>query len=307
MAELALILGEIIGPVFVLMFVGYLVQVNLHLDLGTLAKINIYFLAPGFIFNAMYHAEFTGSFFFGVAFFFMLFVAILFLISRVIGKLLKLTKNRQVLFTNSTIFFNSGNYGVPVNELVFQGDPLATSIQVVALTFQNMFLFSYGIFSLKVASTGKWKALLGYFRMPVLYGLLLGLIFNFLNVPLPDLVLVPSGYIANGMISMALLTLGAQVATIKLTKGLRLVYLSVILRLLGGPLIAYLMILIFGIEGITAQALFIASAMPTSVNSSVVAQEYSDDPTFATQSVMFSTIASAVTVTGVIYLARILF
>src|SRR5690625_6467731 len=78
---------------------------------------------------------------------------------------------------------------------------------------------------------------------------------------------------------MSLLTLGAQVASIKLTKGLNLVYLSVLLRLIGGPLLAYLMILLFGLEGITAQAIFIASAMPTSVNSSVVAQEYSDDAT----------------------------
>ena len=80
-----------------------------------------------------------------------------------------------------------------------------------------------------------------------------------------------------------------------------------LIRLVGGPIIAYLMILVFGLEGVTAQALFIASAMPTSVNSSVVAQEYSDDPAFATQAVMFSTIASALTVTFVIYLARILF
>lgn len=307
MAELSLILAEIIGPVFVLMIVGYIIQIKYKLDLSTLAKVNIYFLAPGFIFNAMYRAEFSGTFFLSILGFFMLFVVIIFLISTFIGKVLKLEGNRKTLFTNSTIFFNSGNYGVPVNALVFQGDPLATSIQVVALTFQNMFLFSYGIFSIRVSSKGKWRALLGYLRMPVLYGLLAGLVLNFFNVPLPDLVLVPAGNIANAMVGMALLTIGAQIASIKLTKGLRLVYLSMLIRLIGGPLIAYLMILVFGLDGMTAQALFIASAMPTSVNSSVVAQEYSDDPTFATQAVMFSTIFSAITVTFVIYLARVLF
>src|SRR5699024_8370871 len=203
--------------------------------------------------------------------------------------------------------YNSGNYGLPVNDLVFQSNPFAMSIQVVAMAFQNMFLFSYGVFSLRAADKGTLKALLGYFRMPVLYGLLAGLLFNFLNVSLPDLILVPAEYIANAMIAMALFTLGAQVAELRITKGLRLVYLSVTLRLIGGPLIAYLMIILFGIEGITAQALFISSAMPTSVNSSVIAQEYSDDPTFATQTVLFSTLASVATVTFVIYLARILF
>lgn len=307
MAELSLILKEIIGPVFVLIILGFIMQIKFKLDLATLAKINIYFLAPGFIFNTLYHAEFSGKFFFSILSFFVLFVFILYLLTKVLGKFINLDSNRQTLFTNSTMFYNSGNYGVPVNALVFQGDPLAMSIQVISLTFQNAFLFSYGVFSLRASSKGSLKALLGYFRMPVFYGLIAGILLNVFNVSLPDLVLVPASYVADAMIAMALLTLGAQVAMIKLTKGLRLVYLSLFIRLICGPLIAYLMIIAFGIEGITAQALFIASAMPTSVNSSVVAQEYSDDPTFATQTVLFSTLASAITVTFVIYLARILF
>src|SRR5690625_5219474 len=161
-----------------MILIGYVIQIKYKLDLSTLAKINIYFLAPGFIFNAMYHAAFSGAFFFRIIFFFLIFVAVIFLISRLIGKALRLSSGQKVLFTNSTIFFNSGNYGVPVNALVFQGDPLATSIQVVVLTFQNIFLFSYGIFSLKVATTGKWRALLSYFRMAVLYGCGIGLFFN---------------------------------------------------------------------------------------------------------------------------------
>src|SRR5699024_12370732 len=95
--------------------------------------------------------------------------------------------------------YNSGNYGLPVNDLVFQSNPFAMSIQVVAMAFQNMFLFSYGVFSLRAADKGTLKALLGYFRMPVLYGLLAGLLFNFLNVSLPDLILVPAEYIANAI------------------------------------------------------------------------------------------------------------
>ncbi|SFE38238.1 hypothetical protein SAMN05216238_11449 [Lentibacillus persicus] len=85
------------------------------------------------------------------------------------------------------------------------------------------------------------------------------------------------------------------------------VYLSVVLRLLIGPVISLAIIFIFGIEGTPAQALLIASAMPTSVNSSVIAQEYDNYPRLAAQIVLFSTLFSAVSVTGVIYLARLLF
>ncbi|MBM7542318.1 AEC family transporter [Amphibacillus cookii] len=307
MAELLLILSEIIGPIFVMMLIGYVLQIKFKLDLPTLAKINIYFLAPGFIFNALYHAEWSGEVFGGVVLFFIVFVILLFIVARLFGRWLKMNKDKQTIFTNSAMFFNSGNYGVPVNDLVFQGDPYAMSIQVVALTFQNIFLFSYGIFSLRAAKKGALRAMLGYFRMPVLYGLLAGICLNIWQVELPELILIPANYIADAMIATALMTLGAQVAMIKFSSGMSTVYFSLIIRLIIGPLLALAIIYVVQLDGITAQALFIASAMPTSVNSAIIAQEYSDHSDFAAQIVLFSTLASAVTVTFVVYLARILF
>ena len=61
------------------------------------------------------------------------------------------------------------------------------------------------------------------------------------------------------------------------------------------------------IEGVIGQALFIASAMPASVNSSVIAQEYNNYPELAAQMVFLSTLFSTLTVTVVIYLSKILF
>src|SRR5690606_39875626 len=96
----------------------------------------------------------------------------------------------------SVMFFNSGNYGVPVNDLVFKSDPLAMSIQVIMLTLQNIFLFSYGIFSLQSIQVGKLKAALGYFKMPVLYAMLAGVATNIFNIPVPSFIWVPANYIA---------------------------------------------------------------------------------------------------------------
>ena len=132
------------------------------------------------------------------------------------------------------MFFNSGNYGVPVNDLVFKSDPLAMSIQVIMLTLQNIFLFSYGIFSLQSIQVGKLKAALGYFKMPVLYAMLAGVATNVFNIPVPSFIWVPANYIADAMIALALLTLGAQVAQIKFVAGLSSVYYSLLLRLAVG-------------------------------------------------------------------------
>lgn len=307
LVELFIILREIILPIFIIMGIGFFIQRKFLLNIQTLARLNIYFLVPGFIFTKLYSTKFSASLFINILLFFLLYVAILYIIAYFIGNMMGLEKGKKTTFTNSVIFFNSGNYGVPVNDLVFRSDPFAMSIQVIMLTLQNIFLFSYGIFSLQAVKTGKLKALLSYFKMPMLYAMLFGITLNVLNITVPSFILVPANYIADAMISLALFTLGAQVAEIRFTSGLSNVYYSLMLRLLIGPAIALAIIYIFRVDGIVAQALFIASAMPTSVNSAVIAEEYNNHPHFAAQIVLFSTLFSAFTVTLVIYLSRMLF
>ncbi|MFP3390431.1 hypothetical protein [Brevibacillus sp. SIMBA_040] len=62
-----------------------------------------------------------------------------------------------------------------------------------------------------------------------------------------------------------------------------------------------------GLGGITAQALFIVSAIPTSRNSAALALEYGNEPEFAAQAVLVSTLLSTVTLTMCITLSSHLF
>ena len=307
MLELLTIFKDIISPIFIVMLIGYILQKKFAMDISTLSKLNIYFVVPAFIFVKLYSTQFSASLFGHVLLFFILLVLILYVFSALFAKILGLNRGKKTTFSNSTIFFNSGNYGVPVNELVFKGDPFAMSIQVIVLTLQNILTFSYGIFVLQSVNTSKWKAMIGYFKMPVLYAMMAGLLCNALNIPIPSVILVPANMIADAMIGLALLTLGAQVARIQFKAALSAVYSSLTVRLIISPIIALLIIWLFRVDGVTAQALLIASAMPTSVNSAVIAEEYKSYPEFAAQVVLFSTIISAFTVSLVIYLARILF
>ncbi|GAE91882.1 membrane protein [Gracilibacillus boraciitolerans JCM 21714] len=307
MVEFLVIFKDIILPIFILMAIGYFLYKRFTLDLATLAKLNIYFLVPGFIFVKLYEATFGLKLFLYVLTFFLLLVFLLYILALITAYIMKIRGGKKTTFANSVMFFNSGNYGVPVNDLVFRGDPFAMSIQVIVLTLQNIFLFSYGIFSLRAAKEGRWKAALGYFKMPVLYAMLSGVLLNAWNVPIPEPIWIPANYIADAMIAIALMTLGAQVAKMKFKKGLYTVYASVVLRLIGGPILALCIIVIFQLEDIMAQALFIASAMPTSVNSAVIAEEYKSHPDLAAQTVLFSTVASMLTVTIVVYIAKLLF
>lgn len=307
MIEFLNILREIILPIFIIIAIGYILQKKFHMNVPTLAKINMYFLVPSFIFVRLYSTDLTFKLFGFVLLFFIIMVVVLYVISNLVAKLIGLKNGERITFSNSTIFFNSGNYGVPVNDLVFKGDPFAMSVQVIVLTLQNILTFSYGVFSLQAAKVGKLKAMQGYLKMPVLYAMVTGILLNYFSIPLPSFVWVPANYIADAMVGIALFTLGAQVAEIDFKVGLTKVYWSLSFRLLGGPAIALGLIFLFQLEGVIAQALFIASSMPTSVNSAIIAEEYNNYPGFAAQIVLFSTIYSSITVSIMIYLSRLLF
>ncbi|WP_062104429.1 AEC family transporter [Bacillus niameyensis] len=303
MLHLLHIFKDIILPVFILIAIGVILQRKFRLDLYTLSKISIYYLSPALIFIKLYESTFSPSIFFGVIFFSLSFIVIMYLVSSLTAKLLKLNKAKKLSYTNSVIFYNSANFGIPVNDLVFKHDPFAMSIQIVVMALQNTLVFSYGVIAMKSIKGSKLKAILDYFKMPLFYAMISGILLNVFNVSLPDFLLTPITYISNSLIAVVLLTLGAQIAHIKISFTNISLYLSIILRLLVGPGIALAGLLIMGIDGILAQAILISTAMPTAVNSSIIAQEYQNEPEFAAQTVIASTLFSSLTLTFIIFVA----
>ncbi|WP_082234930.1 AEC family transporter [Halobacillus massiliensis] len=305
--EIVFIFLNIIVPVFILIGLGSWMHLKFSLDLYTLAKLNIYFLSPGFVLVNLYESSFSIDLLGQIFLFFSLFIFSLLIVVQIVGKVGKYKKSVRGVFTNSVLLYNSGNYGVPVNDLAFKQDPFAATIQVIVMTFQNVLSYTFGIFSLRSVEEGKLRALIGLFKMPAIYAMAAGVLLNIGNVQIPGFLIKPGEYIANAMIGIALLTLGAQVAQLTFKLKLLVVYISLMIRLALGPVIAYSLIILLGYDGILAQALLISSGMPSSVNSAIISQEYNNEPELAAQIVLSSTIFSMVTVTLTIFAAQQLF
>jgi len=283
-----------------------LMQRAFKLDLYTLAKINFYFVTPAVVFVSMYESEMSAELLGSVTAFYVLYVLLLYGVSRLVSWRLKFRPGMRAAFTNSLILDNSGNYGLPINQLAFKGDPLATSVQALVMTFQSLVTFTYGVMSVQRAKSGGTlkAALIGFLKMPVPYALVLGMALHLLQWPIPYFVSKPLGYIADSMVAIALLTLGAQIVKYPLRLDRIDVYVSVALRLLIGPVIGFILVWVLGLKGIPAQALLIASGMPTGVNSTILAEEYDNEPDFASQTVLISTLLNIITMTALISLSK---
>jgi malate permease and related proteins len=308
MDVLFLIIVRIILPVFSLIGIGLVLHRKFKFDINTLSKLTTYFLMPAVSFLNVYESQLNGNLILIIIGFLLLQSLILMVISSGISRLFKFDKGVSAIFKNSVVLMNSGNFGLPVSQLVFQNNPLGASIQIIVMIFQNLLTFTYGLLnSVSVHHEKGSKIFLEFLKIPTLYAVLLGLLLQTFSVKLPLFLSNPIENAANAFLAIALVTLGAQSAYLKIYKISLVLSMSILGRLVLAPLLALLIITCLGIEGTAAQALFIASSFPTSRNSSLFALEYNNHPETAAQVVLVSTMLSSVTVTIVVYMSKILF
>lgn len=301
------IITNIIIPLLLLMTVGYMLNQIFSFDLSTLSKLNLYFYIPVLVFTKIYETSLNFKLFSYILLFLGIQVSFLYGFSYTMAWIFKFNKKLRSSFLNSTILINAGNFGIPVNGLVFAHDPLAMAVHIIVMTIQNFLTFSLGIMNAKATEASIIQGLKEYIKSPIFFALLLGLLGNVLNVEIPSFFKSPIWSIADGFFVFALITFGAQIA-FKNIRGFFIPLLaSVLIRLVLSPLLAFSIITLLQLEGVVAASLFIASALPTSRNSSIIALHYENHPDFAAQVVLLSTLLGSLTITFVIYFAKLLY
>lgn len=301
------IIINIILPIFFLIAVGFVGQKKLKMDIRTLTKLNIYIFIPAVLFLKIYETNVTFKFFSQVLAYILIIQVVMFILGQLISKAFGYSRSIKKAFCNSLLFFNSGNYGLPLVELVFNGDPVAVTSQVFIMLIQNVTTNTFGVFQASSGNSTTKKALKNILKMPSIYVILMVILVKSFHITIPGLVLVPLGYIAKGFVAIALVTLGAQLSEIKLEIKVRDILVSSLTRLILSPLLGFLLVWAMGIRGVLAQALIIGVSTPSAVNTALLAKEFDNEPEYASQIVFVSTILSALTVSLVIYLTDIIF
>ncbi|MFD1205060.1 AEC family transporter [Sporosarcina contaminans] len=299
---------NVIIPILILIMIGAVLQRKFSFNLRAISNLITYCLMPAAVFINLYETEIDVQVLLEIIGYLIVFSLLLIAVTILLGKLLKLDKGESAIFKNSISLINSGNYGIPVSQLLFQANPLGISIQIIVMVFQNILTYTYGLYNLISATKSGLEILKSLLKMPIIHAMLLGALLNWLHVPIPGPIYAPISHLSDAFLAIALILLGAQLAQIELqTIVNRTIILSSVGRLIIGPAVSLLLIFLFGIDGVVAQSLFIASSFPTSRNSSTLALEYDICPDLAAQTVLFSTILSAITVTFVVYLSTVLF
>lgn len=295
-------------PMVIMITLGIMLQRAFKLDIKTLSKLNFYLFSPAIMFDLLYKTIISVNIIVKVLLFFAVFMVAQYIIVEVVVRLRGYQPSMKSAMRNSVLFYNSANYGIPLNQLAFAGNKDTLAIQVLIMMVQSLVPNTYGIYNVNAHKADMrmiWRTIIS---MPIIYVIPIAFLLRGFEVPIPQPIATPMKYLADAFIGTALITLGVQLGNMewKIKRSLLIdVSLSGMLRLVAGPLLAWLIVSLMPFDKLTAAALIVSSAVPTSLSSVLLAVEFDNEAEFASQSVFVSTILSILTVTAVIFFLKL--
>lgn len=301
MTELLYILEHISLPIILLILAGFIFQKIFKTDVRTLTRLLIYLLIPVVIFVKILEAEITWHLLITVAGFTLLLQVFMYLTGLVTARLLRQTPQKRCVTVNTLVLLNTGNYGIPLIDLVFSANPLASASQLFIVVVQNITTNTFGVYQLCRGKQTRRQAWISAAKLPAIYVMALAALLKGFDVEMPVTVMVPLHYLADAFIAIALLSLGAQLAEVKLGQGLKDVMVTSIVKVVSAPLLGFAFVLLLGVKGLLAQALVIGISTPTAVNAAVLSREFDAEPGYAAQVVLVTTALCTFTLPAIIW------
>jgi malate permease and related proteins len=287
---------ETVFPVFLIALAGYLLAWRMTIDGRSLGRLLFYLATPSLVFRSLYTSQVELGTMRQVA---IVAVAVCFLCG-IAGWLIGsgLPKRERMAIVLTSAISNNGNMGIPICYFAFgdMGLALGTLYYVVA-SFINNTLGS-AVASAGAVSMG--QALRNSLQVPVLYAAILGLLFNQLGGEVPTPIYRAVDLMADATVPGMLALLGIQLHAAPIFKSQAVIWRSVFLRLVIGPLIALVLCLVLAVGGVERDVIILQAAMPTAVMSAVLATEYDTAPHLVATVIFVSTVISMITLSVVL-------
>ena len=290
-------------PIILLGGAGFALGKLLHIEPRSLGRVVFYVFSPVLIFDLLVRNELNLVDAAVVIGFTFSIVTLMGLFAFVIGSLLKLERPVLISIVITTMFANTGNYGLPLVSFAFGEKALPFAGIYFATT--TMMFYTIGVLLASLGHMNFREASLGLFRIPTLYAVLLALAINTWNVAIPQSIDRAVELAAGGTIPLMLVLLGVQMTKVEFSSNLRALQLSVSLRLLIAPLVALLLTGLYGIQDHARQGSVVQASMPSMVSATVLAEEFHLDSKLIAAIVFISTLLSPLTLTPLlVYLGK---
>jgi predicted permease len=290
-------------PIILLSGAGFVLGKVLDIDPRSLGRVAFYIFSPVLIFDLLTQNQLKFAEAATLVAFALCFILSIGALTLLVGMLLKLERPVLVSILITTMFANTGNYGLPLVSFAFGEQALPYA----GIYFATMTLLFYtlGVFLASLGHMNFKEALIGLLRIPTIYAVLFAVLVNMWNVDIPVPAARAIKLASDGTIPVLLILLGLQLTQVQFSGDQRAMQLSVAFRLILAPLVALLFAALFGLQGFSRQASVTEASMPTMVSTTILATEYNLDFKLVTAVVFISTLLSPFTLTPLlVFLGR---
>lgn len=315
---------DVLAPILLMVGVGAVMRWKFAIDMGTLTKLNLYLFSPAFIFEKvatsnLQWAQMGGIFV--VSSVSILSAGLMIIAGGILLARKGVSTSMQVALL--VMFYNAGNYGVPLAELAFPAESGRDggASQAFVIMAMNLLTFTVGsaMASMsKANSKVNWRTVLrDVFKIPAIPALVAALVCRWAFGPgsdweRPAIIFDTAKYLSAGLVPVALVTLGAQLAVSPRWPKWKPISVILFLRLIYGPVHMAVLLWLFHLTGVPilnlwpwpAAVMVLTAGAPCAVNTLLLTIEMGGDARLAADSVFWTTLLSAVTVLGWLVVIR---
>lgn len=294
LAEFGFLFSKVISPILLLVALGALLQKKRPVEMRSLSNLQVYLFIPAFMFVHVADSTLSGREILGIAGAILLTKVLLAvpLYGLLVWKRVPRETLAAVLL--ASVVFNAGNFGIPVAVRAFgsEGGEVVALVIMVA----NLSLWGIGYGLSAAINGGGLKGVSEYFKLPMVYFLLAAFLLRATGWKLAEPISYAFHLLSDGLVPLALVTLGAQLATQWRLPRWKLILPVAFFKLLCLPLVATLVVWWLKLWPWPGAQLIVAAAGPTAVNTILLAMEQDGDVELAAECVFWTTLLSAVTV-----------
>ena len=268
-----------------------------QLSIETLSKLSVQIFIPALMFNALVATSLSLSAALLLSLGYLTYLFSLGLVSWLASYGLSTTQKRGVMAT--ALFGNTGNMGLPITLFAYGQAGLERAVVIFVISIIAMFAIGPTILSGSGESLAKrfWNAV----RLPPFWATLIGVFFNVLQMPVPELAARSINLLSGAAIPVMLISLGIQMRRSWVWDVGGAAIRSATVRLLIGPFIALAVASVLNLEALDSSVLILSAAMPAAVTMFVVAVEVKGDYVGVAKSVVATTVLSLFIIMAVIF------
>jgi malate permease and related proteins len=300
--ELLSIFVDNIVPILTVAGVGFLSGRNLGIEPKSVGRLVFNVFSPALVFYSLSTSKIGGAELGLLLLLTTLFQLSMAAIAYIVTQWQNISRIHRAGILLNAASLNAGNFGLSLVSFTFGQEVFARAIVIyIANVVLNNTL---GVYIASSGSKPPRQALQNILRVPAVYATAAAFIVNSTGMILPATLERPVKLLADAAIPCMLVLLGLQLAQSRGVTKVHLVSISVALRLLISPFVAFGLALLFHLNNFATVALIMQASTPVAVITLILATEFGLDEDLTLSAILASTLLSPFTLSVLILILR---